>query len=166
MDPVSIVGTAFSLAGNILKATGAIAEFTRDVHDATKDLNCVSRELQAINGILDPLSRILRARRDEALPRELTQQVGDTLEGCSIVVSELTQMLRKHQRDRVWTKMRWALFGQGDVEKLRDSLEAYKMALSIGLSAVSMWVPFPLPLYSEYGIACGSTNTKKTQIHE
>jgi hypothetical protein len=138
MDPLSIVGTAFSLAGNIAKASVAIVEFTRDVKDATKDLNSVSKELQALNGILDPLGRSLRSNRGGTLPHEWTQQVSDILDGCNTIVLDLTQVLQKYQRDKIWTKMKWALFGQGDIQKLRESLEAYKMALSLGLCTMSM----------------------------
>jgi len=143
MDPVSIVAAAFSLAGGIAKATTAITQFTRSVQSAAKDLDSISKELQALNGVLDPLARSLSRRRNgSALPDSLIHQIGDTLDGCDAVVTLIIENVQKYQRDTAWTKAKWVMFGQDDVLKLRESLEAYKMALSLGFHAISMCALF------------------------
>jgi hypothetical protein len=146
MDPVSIVATAFTVAGNIAQAYVAIAEFTSKVRDSTGDLDRVSQELQALSAVLDSLANcLIRAKGGPVLPDELIDRVNDTLDGCDLVIHAITETLRKYQRDMTWTKIKWALFGQGDMLKLRNSLEAYNMALSLGFSAISMYVAHRLP---------------------
>ncbi len=145
MDPLSIICTAFSLASGISKALMAITEFTRNAQNTTKAIDSISKELQALTGILDPLAHSLsQVQNGRTLPDCLIRKMGDALSGCDLVVKQITENLHKYQRDKVWTKAKWALFGQGDVLKLRESLEAYNMALSLGLHAISMYSPLPL----------------------
>jgi hypothetical protein len=139
MDPLSIAASSFSLAGGIAKASIAIVEFTRDARDAAKDLDAVFKELQALTLVLEPLTRALaRARGGGTVFSDLVQRISSTLEGCLLVVDQINDNVHKYQRDRVWTKAKWVMFGQGDMHKLRESLEAYKMALSLGLHAISL----------------------------
>ena len=99
----------------------------------------VSKELNALNAVLDPLGRgLLRAKAGATLPDELLGRVSETLDGCSLVVDQISLNLNKYQRDKIWVKMKWVAFGQADMSELRSSLEAYKMALSLGFSAISM----------------------------
>lgn len=41
--------------------------------------------------------------------------------------------VQKYRRDKLFVKMRWAMFGQKDSQKLRQSLEDYKTVVSLGL---------------------------------
>jgi len=139
MDPITIVSAAISLTTGIAKASFAVSEFVRTAQDASKDLDSVCRELQALAAVVDPLTRSLaRARGSDILPDDLIIQIGEALEGCDTVVEQIAVNVRKYQRDKVWSKAKWAMFGQGDMQKLRESLEAYKMALSLGFHAISM----------------------------
>ena len=54
------------------------------------------------------------------------------------MVSLISVTVEKYQKDGAWTRTEWVLVGRGDMEKLRASLEAYKMALSLGLHVISM----------------------------
>jgi len=138
-DPLSIVTGAVSLASGTVKASIAIAEFVRNAQSATEDLNSISKELQAVRSVLDALSSSLsRARNDENLSESLIRQIGDALHRCDIVVKKITENIDKYQRDKAWTKVKWVMLGQEDVPKLQESLEAYKMCLSVGLHALSM----------------------------
>ena len=158
MDPLTIVTAAVSLTAGIAKASFAVSEFLRDAHDASRDLDSVCKELQALAAVVDPLTRSLtRARGASVLPDDLITQIGETLEGCDAVVDQIAANVRKYQRDKVWNKAKWALFGQGDMQKLRESLEAYKMALSLGFHAISMY-----GLLSKYLAAAPANKTSGT----
>ena len=135
MDPLSVVAASFSTAGAVAKASVAIFEFSRVAKVAAEDLARVNAELQALSSILDPLARGLsRATVPDALARKLQA----SLEDCSLVVDGIRELVEAYQRDGAWTRTKWVVFGRGDIEKLRVSLEAYKMALGLGLHAVSM----------------------------
>lgn len=137
MDPLNIVASSFSIAGAIAKASVAIFEFSYEAKDAAEDLNRVHSELQALSSILDPLARCLSASSPDTSDK-LAQQLQGSLEGCSLVVAQIADLTERFRRDGAWTRAKWVRIGRGDMEKLRDSLEAYRMALSLGLHAVSM----------------------------
>jgi hypothetical protein len=126
MDPLSIAASAFGLAGGIAKTSLALTQFSNSFRGAAEDLNAISAELQALSSILDPL------------PESLISQVDNTLTGCVVMIDQIADTIEKYRRNTTWTKTKWVLMGKDDVLKLRDSLEAYKMALSIGLHALSM----------------------------
>lgn len=136
MDPLSITAASFSIAGAIAKASVAIFEFSREAKDATDDLGRVNAELHALSEVLHPLTRILST--SSAVSGRLAEQLQASLEGCSLVVSQIADLIVKYRREGAWTRTKWVMAGRGDVEKLRGSLEAYKMALSLGFHAVSV----------------------------
>lgn len=138
MDPLSIVSASFGLASGIAKTSIAIAVFARDARDAVKDLDAISAELQALAAVLDPLARIMSKASVVSIPEALIRQVDVTLLGCTMVVEQIGENLQKYKRNKVFSKAAWAMFGHTDMQKLRDSLEAYKMALSLGMHAVSV----------------------------
>lgn len=139
MDPLSIAAASFSIAGAVAKASIAIFEFSREAKAAADDLSRVNSELQALTSILDPLARSLtKTTPDGTISAGLAQQLESSLEGCALVLGQLEDLIGKYQREGAWTRTKWVVVGRGDVEKLRESLEAYKMALSLGLHVISM----------------------------
>lgn len=138
MDPLSIAASSFGIVGAIAKASIAILEFSQQAKDAAEDLQGMSRELQALSAILDPLARNVSCAPQGTVPAALSQQLVLSLDGCALVVSRIDTAVEKYQKDGPWTRTKWVMFGRGDVEKLRGSLETYKMALSLGLHVVSM----------------------------
>jgi hypothetical protein len=138
MDPLSIAASAFGLAGGIAKTSLVLTQFSNSFRGAAEDINAISAELQALSSILDPLTRALCRPRQSPLPESLISQVDNTLTGCVVMIDQIADTIEKYRRNTTWTKTKWVLMGKDDVLKLQDSLEAYKMALSIGLHALSM----------------------------
>ncbi|KAH6867555.1 hypothetical protein B0T10DRAFT_502328 [Thelonectria olida] len=139
MDPFSIVATSFSLASCIAKTSMVITVFCRDVRDASDDLDAVAKELRVLGSLLDPLSTSLTQLGTNNRAHDvLLTQIGDALSGCLAAVDQIESTIRKYNRDKTWTKMKWAIFGQEDMEQLRRSLASYKIALGIGLHALSI----------------------------
>lgn len=137
MEPLSITTSAIALAGAVAKTALVLSQFSNEFRDAAEDLNAVSAELQALTAIIDPLTRRLSRRRPSTLPEGLVPQVDDTLSGCVLMVEHIAETVEKYRRN-TWTRAKWVLMGKEDVQKLRQSLEAYKMSLSLGLHAVSL----------------------------
>ncbi|SPO00278.1 uncharacterized protein DNG_03123 [Cephalotrichum gorgonifer] len=140
MDPLSIATSSFAIAGAVARATIAVVQFSHEAKAAAEDLEAVSRELHALSTILHPLTRSLSGAPDGSVPEEFREQLRSSLEGCCLVVSQIEDSVKKYQRDGAWTRTKWVMFGRGDMEKLRRSLEAYKMALGLGIHVVSMAV--------------------------
>lgn len=139
MDPLSIAAASFAIAGAVARASVAIFEFSREAKDASDDLSRVNSELQALTSILDPLARTSsKATPEGMISAGLAHQLESSLSGCALVLGQLEVLIRKYQREGAWTRTKWVVLGRVDVEKLRESLEAYKMALSLGLHVISM----------------------------
>lgn len=138
MEPLSIVAAAFSIAGAVAKASTSIVEFSLHAQDAADDLTSVNQELHALNAILDPLARGHSEAPKGTLQPDLEQNLRSSLGGCELVVGKIEATIEKYQKDGAWTKTKWVMVGRGDMEKLRGSLEAYKMALGLGLQLITM----------------------------
>ncbi|KAK3326851.1 hypothetical protein B0H66DRAFT_170088 [Apodospora peruviana] len=137
MDPLSITSAAFDLAMGIAKASIAILGFSRDVRDASNDLDAISAELEALTTILDSLGHGNSRATSASIPDELVVRVNDALDGCSTVVEQIEENMKKYKRNKVFSKTSWAVFGRDDTQRLRTSLAAYRMALSLGVHAIS-----------------------------
>lgn len=140
MDLFTIATGSIGLAGTITKVLLTIVEFTRDAQYSKSDLDALSAELQALSTILYPLGRSISGSASAAIPITLIAQVNTTLSSCSAVVEQIEENIRKYQRDRIFSKLEWVIFGQADTNKLRTSLECYNTALSLGMHAISVYV--------------------------
>jgi hypothetical protein len=140
MDPLSIISASVGLASVIAKVSMSLTSFARDARDAAKDLDAISAELKAINTVVVLLGRSLSPSSAESpIPEALLQQIDVMLSGTTAVVEQVQENVQKYQSNKIFSKAGWAMFGQGDMRKLRESLEAYKMALSLGMHAVSSY---------------------------
>jgi hypothetical protein len=55
------------------------------------------------------------------------------------VVAEIERTLNRHEGSGLAKAARWTAIGQGDISKLRLSLEAHKSALEIALDMVTLY---------------------------
>jgi formyltetrahydrofolate synthetase len=138
MDPLSIVATSLTLAGLIAKASMTLFGLSQNFRDAAPDIDAVSKELQYLAAVLEPLTRALSNNKNGTIPDALVQQIQSILGGCAQVIERIEENVQKYKRDSVWAKSKWAVYGHEDMKKLRDSLEAYKLALGLGLQVISM----------------------------
>lgn len=138
MDPLSITTSCIALASCLAKTSSAVIGFTRDARNANKDMDAISAELQALAAILNPFTTSLHTLT--AVPETLVQRVDTILIGCRTVVDQIDKQLTKYTRNKVFGKIGWVLFGQSDMQKLRDSLMGYKTALNLGIQIISMYV--------------------------
>ena len=137
MESLCVAATCFSLGAGIAKASMALTHFVRDARDAAEDIDAVSKELQALATILTPLAQISQSK-STTVPHIYLQQIESVMLDCAGVVEQIGEVVKKHQVNGVLTTTSWVMFGKTDVQKLRESLEAYKMALSLGMHAISM----------------------------
>ncbi|KAK7421613.1 hypothetical protein QQX98_002080 [Neonectria punicea] len=137
MDPVSVAATSVSLAEGIARTSIAVTGFASDVSASADDLHQISIELKALSTVLDSITSVLSPSRQNSLPSLLIQEIDSTLHGCLLAVTQTGENVQKYRNDETWTQEKWAMLGQGDMRKLRESLEFYKLALSIGLHAIT-----------------------------
>jgi len=141
MDPLSITTSCLALAGCIAKVSRIIIELTRDARNANRDMDAISTELQALADILTPFATSLPTLT--AVPETLLRRVDTIIVGCATVVDQIDKQLVRYKRSKVFAKIGWVVFGQSDMQKLRDNLTGYKTALNLGIQIISMSVVAP-----------------------
>jgi hypothetical protein len=139
MDPLSITTACFTLAATIGKVGIQVNDFCRQVRDARRDLDSVGRELGSLKTTLDIITDDAE-NPDCAIPPYLEKQILGIVTNCSDVVEQIQKLLEKFAGNGLKNKMRWAVDGRGDMDKLRMSLEAHKSALELALELITLYV--------------------------
>ena len=134
MDPLSIAASCTALVTTIAKISVELTSFSRRVREARNDVDLVVRELVSLTTTLEYMAGDINDNDcGKALPSSLLSQIKNILAGCDNVIIQIAQTISKFDGDGVIVRSKWAISGQGDMEKLRSSLEAHKSALGIGL---------------------------------
>lgn len=140
MDPLSIVSASLGLASVIAKVSATLTTFARDTRDAAKDLDAVSDELKAISIIIVLIGKSMPSPSAESpISETLLQHIDAMLSGTAALVEQIEENVQKYQSGKTFSKAGWAMFGQGDMQKLRQGLESYKMALSLAMHVLSTY---------------------------
>ncbi|KAF5595998.1 chitin synthase A [Fusarium pseudocircinatum] len=137
MDPLSIISGCAGLITAIGSLSVSINTFVRSCREARSDLDRVSRELHSLQTVLQLIEE--DAKDDtKPFPPTIQHHVSGIVTNCGSVVLEVETCIKKYGDGRVKTRAAWAINGQGDMEKLRSSLEAHKSALELALDMISL----------------------------
>jgi hypothetical protein len=137
LDPLSITVACASLIANIGKLSTDIYSFVSRIRDAHRDLDGVLKELSSLGLCLEAL-RSDAMVRSSRVPNPLEQRVLLVLANTAEVVKDITEILDNLSSDRFGNKMRWATYGQGDMNKLRSRLESHKASFEIVLALLNL----------------------------
>ncbi|KAH7324406.1 hypothetical protein B0I35DRAFT_475655 [Stachybotrys elegans] len=137
MDPLSIISGCAGLITALGSASVAIHNFIRTCRDARADLDKVSRELHSLRTVLE---LVRDDAKDDArpFPPPIAHHIVGIVANCNGVVAEIRVCINKYSDGRVRSKAAWALSGQGDMDKLRSSIEAHKSALELALDMLNL----------------------------
>ncbi|RYC85486.1 hypothetical protein BFJ63_vAg11586 [Fusarium oxysporum f. sp. narcissi] len=137
MDPLSIISGCAGLITAISSLSISISTFVRSCREARSDLDRVSRELHSLQTVLELIEE--DAKDDtKPFPPTIQHHVSGIVSNCGSVVLEVETCIKKYGDGRVKSRAAWAINGQGDMEKLRSSLEAHKSALEPALDMISL----------------------------
>ncbi|RKK61041.1 hypothetical protein BFJ69_g17167 [Fusarium oxysporum] len=137
MDPLSIVSGCAGLITAIGSLTVSINTFVRSVREARSDLDRVSRELHSLRNVLELIQE--DAIDDMKLfPPTIQHHISVIVSNCSSVIAEVQTCITKYADGRIKSRASWVTNGQGDMEKLRSSLEAHKSALELALDMLAL----------------------------
>lgn len=137
MDPISIASGCAGLITAIGGLSLSIHTFVRTCREARGDLDSVSRELLSLKTILELIQEDA-SDESKPFPTTLNQHVKAILANCNLVVTEIQSCITKYDQGRLRSRVTWAINGQGDINKLRSSLEAHKTALEIALDMLAL----------------------------
>ncbi|KAM0425778.1 hypothetical protein ACHAPT_009028 [Fusarium lateritium] len=137
MDPLSIASGCAGLTTAIGSLSMSIHRFVRTCREARGDLDSVSRELHSLRTILELIQEDA-SDASKPFPAKLNQHVSAIVVNCNLVVTEIQDCITNYGQDRLKSRMAWAINGQGDINKLRSSLEAHKTALEIALDMLAL----------------------------
>ncbi|KAI1022659.1 hypothetical protein LB503_000154 [Fusarium chuoi] len=137
MDPLSIISGCAGLITAIGSLSVSINTFVRSCREARSDLDRVSRELHSLQTVLELIEE--DAKDDtKPFPPTIQHHVSGIVTNCGAVVLDVETCIKKYGDGRIKSKAAWAINGQGDMEKLRSSLEAHKSALELALDMLSL----------------------------
>jgi hypothetical protein len=132
-EPLSITAGVISLISGIAKTTAAIKKFITNYREAGQDLRLISSELFAVQNILETVGDELDGPSYIVSPR-VEENVAAAVKGCSHTVKMIEQLLLKYLEESKRLKIAWALYAQGNIEKLRRNLDTHKATLMLALS--------------------------------
>lgn len=139
VDPLSIATGCASLITTIGSLTLSITSFVRSCREARSGLDRVSRELHFLQTVLELIQE--DAKDDtKPFPETIQRHVSGIVTNCNSAVVEVQACITKYGDGKVRNKAAWVLNGQGDMEKLRSSLEAHKSALELALDMLTLSV--------------------------
>ncbi|KIW74944.1 hypothetical protein Z517_11715 [Fonsecaea pedrosoi CBS 271.37] len=137
IEPLTITVACSTLISNVGKASVQIYSFVSRVRDAHRDLDAVLKELSSLGLCLETLRNdaMVTSKR---VPQPLENRVLLVLVNTAEVVKEMREMLDNLSSDRFGNQMKWAIYGQSDMNKLRSRLESHKAALEIALALLTL----------------------------
>jgi hypothetical protein len=139
IEPLSIVIACTSLISNVGKASVEIYTFVSKVRDAHRDLDAVLKELSSLGLCLETLRNDAMVTTNR-VPQPLEHRVLLVLVNTAEVVKEMREMLDNLSSVRFGNQMKWAIYGENDMNKLRSRLESHKASLEIALALLNLWV--------------------------
>jgi hypothetical protein len=156
MDPISSIVGLVAIGTHLgIKVAGLVSEF-RAAPSAIVDL---SKELSALCKILNQLDRVLTQRFGSKLPfsPELTLDLQDVLNNCNTAFKELDTIMQKFEKREkgetfttVLRRVQWMMI-EGDIMKIRGSLERHKTTLNVTLLLVVKYAALLQPASLEVG---------------
>jgi hypothetical protein len=132
VEPVSIISASVGLAGSIASLIVQITQFISKVRDAQSDLHLVVNELESLQFALEFLQNDGEITLQDDVP------VASILGNLEMVVAQISQHVSEQSEMRMTKRIRWAICGRDEVDKLRCSLEAYKSTLDIALDVLAL----------------------------
>jgi len=136
MDPLSVTAGCLSLLGSVASTASAVTSFIRGCREARGDLTAVTRELSEMNIVLELLRDETETKDSRIIPEKLRIQIVSILGSCEGVLKKINEVLQRHSGQL--GAVRWVSDGKGEVASLRQSLEAYRGALSVVLETVGL----------------------------
>jgi hypothetical protein len=140
MDPLSLTLGCITLVPSIVKATNSTANFILEVRDARKEMDMVTNELNQLKSVLIILDDDTKQCPQDAFPAFLVDQVKIIVRKCQSTITDVENVIRRHDGDSKTKEMKWVSFGRNAMETLRKNLEAYKSGLEIAMGTLHMYV--------------------------
>jgi Fungal N-terminal domain of STAND proteins len=137
VEPFTIASVVVTLLTRFGTTAVTIRNFISDYREASHDLRRVSTELSTVRSILENIRDDLEAPNFVVSP-SVEGGVTEVAKGCSHTVTEMETLLLKFLEHRRTRKVAWAMYGQGDMDKLRRNLEAHKLTLSVVLTQMDV----------------------------
>lgn len=138
MDPLSLTTACLALLSAVSKGTRFITDFVVSCREARNDIAAMTRELSDLDLTLHILKHGAEANELNHLPGDLRQYICDIMMNCTTVLGDLEALLRKYQGSGLDRATKWAFSGRKEVEKICESLEKHKRALSLMVEATTL----------------------------
>ncbi|KAL2072027.1 hypothetical protein VTL71DRAFT_11370 [Oculimacula yallundae] len=138
MDPLSITTACVSLGGTIGPLSLKINTFVREVRDARSDMEAVKKELGSLELVLGIVEDEFKQFESPGYKPALVKQVHGILASCGDILKDIEKTLEKFSRNRLRNKLKWAISGREDINKMRSYLQGHTAALDIVIEMIHL----------------------------
>lgn len=136
-DSTLVAANCAGLISTIAALSSDTHIFVRTCRDSRRDLDKVSRELQSLQSVLGLIQEDAEDE-DKPFPPAIGQHVSGIVSNCNSVVLKIQSCITEYGDSRLEPKATWTVTRQGDMQKLRTSLEAHKSALELALDMLAL----------------------------
>lgn len=136
MEPLSAGASVLSFLGLALRSAKAIHEVLSTVKDGPKNVQRLADEVAQLQSILERLSQIQTTPIDDTASTNLRSLVSKCVADITAFEAKLQRLgLSADDRriGRLWRRLK-AVVSEKDLERMRDVVRAYMLALNVSLS--------------------------------
>jgi Cdc6-like AAA superfamily ATPase len=141
-DPLSIAASIAGIVTLVDVVFCRLMKYSKSASNAADEARAWAAEINSFGGTLSSLARLARALEDESFDKTLRMH---HIDGCSRVLSELNNMLKKAEKDlesqnrltALQRKVKWPLSADR-IKELMSELSRHKASITMALSADSM----------------------------
>jgi hypothetical protein len=141
-DPLSIAASIAGIVTLVDVVFCRLVKYSKSASNAAGEAKAWAAEINSLGGTLSSLARLARALEDESFDETLRMH---HIDGCSRVLSELNNILKKAEKDlesqnrltALQRKVKWPLSADR-IKELMSELSRHKASIKMALSADSM----------------------------
>jgi uncharacterized protein (DUF3084 family) len=132
-DPLSITGTALSIAAFSFKLIKDIDQFMRQVRQARSEMDGISRELGSLRSALEMLAE------DAKTPGvQFPQTLERILKNCMDELQKLDAKLQEYHSERLKIRVKYVWSGKETMNSYQTTLAAHKGALDLAVDVMTL----------------------------
>ncbi|KAG2414756.1 hypothetical protein HFD88_005944 [Aspergillus terreus] len=137
MDPFSMAVGCVSLLDVITRLSLSVTDFIVNFRDARADLATVADELSDLNLNVQILKADTKRKPSYEVPKDLRQYICEVMEHCKTDLTTFETLLKGYENEGL-NRVKWAISGRIEAQKIHTSLAAHKAALNLAAETVSL----------------------------
>ncbi len=151
-DPVSLILGVVAFSFQAVQSSKALLELVADIRDAPVSIKAVYKEVHAFYNVMFSLNNVLKDQNVQTTLSgnktliETVESLAKPINNCQEILGQLIVKLERlhkscleyHSIQSRFVGVRWSLSSKNEISKLRQTLEAEKLTISVALNVITM----------------------------